>query len=108
MLKDVSYFGFNEKCNPEAETCESFKTHSQINHSCCLDETLIFPGIPVVKTGKKQSSLFPPFSIQTFLEESLSDYYHSDFQLKNHQKFDPPEKPIPPNNIRIETQRFLI
>lgn len=108
MLKDVSYFGLPEKCGSKAHSCESFKSQYQYKHSCCLDETQVFPAIPVVKTDEKDFSLFPAFSIQIYLAENPSDYHSSDFHLKNKRKFAPPEKPIPPNNIRIENQRFLI
>lgn len=108
MLQDVSYYSSADKCEFEVHSCGTSKDQIIDDFSCCSDQTLVFPGISIVKIEEKIVDLFPPFSIFNLSSKFNRSPFLSGFHLKVADKFHPPERLFPPRKINIDIQRFLI
>lgn len=108
MLKNVSYYSTAEKCSFEKLSCESEDEQVYSNFSCCYDQTLAIPGISIVKTDEKKVNLFPSFSISETLLSKSDLNFLTEFQIRDFEKFAPPEHSPYQRNIIIEIQSFLI
>mgnify|MGYP003625088623 CR=1 FL=1 len=108
MLKNISYYSIGESCSMQAHSCSPVQDQVSREHTCCLDQTLSAPGILVVKKEEKSQNLFPPFSLSFFQSFNLIDGLNLMLNDIKHQKFSPPEIPLPQKEILIEIQRFLI
>lgn len=108
MLKNVSYYSMAEKCEFETNSCEESNDRILDDFSCCSDQTMIIPGISIVKTEERFIDLFPTFSLPQFLFSKWKNTNPSLFQLKSIGILHPPERLLPTRKILIEIQRFLI
>lgn len=105
MLVDESYYAPSDGCGMQMNDHDD-TTHDELSTGCCDDENLVFQGIDVISSIKKQVDVPPSlvFSLPCIdLDASLQSPHYSDLSY-----YPPPIVQPYGRDLLVKVQRFLI